>query len=529
MASPLKPMTPLRRRLEQASGGPARARVVAILALVLALDTADVAVIGAIAGKVEVGLRIGNTELGLLAALPSLMVAVGTVPVGLWTDRVRRVPLLTAGVIVWSLAEAASALPGTFIGLLLVRLVVGAATAPAGPTLSSLLGDYFPARERARIFGLILSGELVGAGFGFLLAGEIASVVSWRWSFVALALPGLWVAWLLHRHLPEPARGGASRLQVGAAEIVTPGVEGEAHRFGESSNESFEASAVQREVARAHVQPDEDLVLHEGPQRMSLWQATRYVLRIRTNLILILASALGYFYFQGVETFGTVFIQSHYGLPSGVAVLVLVGIGVAALVGVVAGGQLADSLLARGRVNVRIDFGAVGFLAAAALFLPALLVRPLLAAIPFYLLAGIAFAMRDPTLDAARLDIMHHRLWGRAEAVRSVLRRLMTASAPIAFGALAGALGRGRRLQGVHGFGAGSSGHGLWLTFLVLLAALVAGGLLTLLARRTYPRDVATAVASEQETCPPAARRTLTGGMPAAAGRGRAAGAPGPG
>lgn len=509
MALTLQPIQRARRRLEQASGGPARTQVVLILALVLALDTADVSTIGAIAGRVETGLRIGNTELGLLAALPSLMVAIGTVPVGLATDRIRRMPLLTGGVIVWSLAEAASAIPSSFVGLLLVRLAVGAGSAPAGPTLTSVLGDYFPASDRARIWGLVLSGELIGAGFGFIVAGEVATLASWRWSFVALAVPGAAIAWMLRRRLPEPSRGGASRLEAGAREIV-PAQAGIAagsrnETPGEEPEEQFEASAAQQKVEERRIPPHERLVLHEDPRRMRLPQATRYVLLVRTNLILIVASALGYFYFDGVETFGTVFVGSRYGLPQGTAVLIVVAIGLAALVGVAGGGYLADRLLARGRLNIRIDLGALGFAGAAAMFLPALIIKPLGAAMPFYLAAGVFFAVRNPTLDAARLDVMHHRLWGRAEAVRSVLRRLVTASAPIAFGATASALGSGaRRVSGVHGFGANVSGRGLWLTFLILLVALAAGGVLTALARRTYPRDVATAVASEEETCPPA-------------------------
>jgi hypothetical protein len=39
---------------------------------------------------------------------------------------------------------------------------------------------------------------------------------------------------------------------------------------------------------------------------MTLWNAARYVLRVRTNLTLIVASALGYIYFSGVQTFGLV-------------------------------------------------------------------------------------------------------------------------------------------------------------------------------------------------------------------------------
>ena len=59
-----------------------------LLACVLALDTADTSMIGAIAGKLETALRLSNTELGLLASVPSLFAAIATVPIGVLTDRV---------------------------------------------------------------------------------------------------------------------------------------------------------------------------------------------------------------------------------------------------------------------------------------------------------------------------------------------------------------------------------------------------------------------------------------------------------
>ena len=53
---------------------------------------------------------------------------------------------------------------------------------------------------------------------------------------------------------------------------------------------------------------------------------------------------------------------------------------------------------------------------------------------------------------------------------------------------------------GQHGFGSGASPDGLHYALLVLLVTLTAGGLLTFAATRTYPRDVATASASERQT-----------------------------
>ena len=84
-------------------------------------------------------------------------------------------------------------------------------TAAAGPLVASLVGDYFPAAERGRIYGFILAGELLGAGFGFAVTGDIATL-SWRAAFVVLAVPALVLAWFVLQ-LPEPPRGGTAPLE----------------------------------------------------------------------------------------------------------------------------------------------------------------------------------------------------------------------------------------------------------------------------------------------------------------------------
>ena len=47
-------------------------------------------------------------------------------------------------------------------------------------------------------------------------------------------------------------------------------------------------------------------------------------------------------------------------------------------------------------------------------------------------------------------------------------------------------------------FGTGANGQGLKYTFLIMLSALLLSGLVMVRARRSYPRDVATALASER-------------------------------
>lgn len=76
----------------------------------------------------------------------------------------------------------------------------------------------------------------------------------------------------------------------------------------------------------------------------------------------------------------------------------------------------------------------LAFLAAAVLFLAGLLTTAILVAIPLLFFAAAALGGTNPPLDAARLDIMQHHLWGRAEAVRTVFRSVFEAAAPLAFG-----------------------------------------------------------------------------------------------
>jgi MFS family permease len=75
----------------------------------------------------------------------------------------------------WGAAEILSALSPTYVFLLVIRLALGGLTAVTGPTLASLTGDLFPAKERSQIYGYILTGELIGAGFGLLVAGLVSS------------------------------------------------------------------------------------------------------------------------------------------------------------------------------------------------------------------------------------------------------------------------------------------------------------------------------------------------------------------
>jgi MFS family permease len=458
--------------LTTALGGRERTRVILILASVLALASADAATVGASAIQLRHDLRISNTDVGLLVTVTSLVAAVASLPFGVLADRVRRTRMLGGAIVLWGAAMIWSATAPTFGSLLLARLFLGGVTAVAGPVVASLVGDWFASSERGRIYGYIISGELIGVAIGFGVTGGIATL-SWRVAFVILALPAFALAWFVFK-LPEPTRGGRDPLVSGSARPVTAaaGDDGEEH-----------ATDAQRLARERGIGPDPALVLTRDPRRLGLLAAARYVLSIKTNVALILASAGGYYFLSGVQTFGVEFVTKQYGIAQALSTLVLLVVGAAGVVGVLAGGALGDYLLHRGYLNGRILVSAIAATAAVVLFVPAIFIRSPLGALPYISLAALALAAQNPPIDAARLDIVHPLLWGRAEGIRTALRTLAQATAPVLFGAVSDYV-----------FGGGRSG--LQWTFALMLLPLAGSAYFLFKALRTYPRDVATASAS---------------------------------
>lgn len=261
--------------------------------------------------------------------------------------------------------------------------------------------------------------------------------------------------------------------------------------------------------ARGHQQPEpwslhrwlpEPPRLHavstRGSPRARVSGAVREVLMTRTDVVLIVASGLGYFFFTGIRTFAVEYLRGRFGLgqSAGSNLVVLIG----AAVGVLVTGRLADRIAARGYRGARPVVAGVAFLVACVLFAPGLLLASAVGAVVLLFLGAKAYGGRNPPLDAARLDVVRCEMWGRAEGVRTLLSTLFQAAAPLAFGYTSTLFGGGatsavpavRRDEQV------ASGHGLPLahTFLVMLVPVaIAGLLLIVAARRTYPGDTAAA------------------------------------
>jgi sugar phosphate permease len=294
----------------------------------------------------------------------------------------------------------------------------------------------------------------------------------------------------LWRYLPEAARGGQSWIEWGQQEVRSAEdvheeqAEGSAPpRPNPAENALSEDSAkAQQAMRRAGIAPRDELILHEDARARSLWWAVRYVVRIPTYVLIVIASGLGYFFFSGVRGFGMIYLTEHYDIGRSLVSALVIVLGAGALVGVIAGGRLSALLLERGHFDARILVPGAALFIAVLFFGPGIWTTNVFFGVGMLALGAMALAAANPPIDAARLDIVPPGLWGRAESGRMALRAALEGTAPILFGAASGWLGGGDK--------------GLERTYLIMLIPLIVAAAVAIPARRTYPRDVATAAAS---------------------------------
>lgn len=466
VASPLAVIHRTVRWSEHKAGGHARLRVIATFAAIIALDGADKGTVSATASNIRDAFSVSNTDIGVLLTTVSLVSAALSVPMGILVDRRRRITLLVMSIVGWAVAMVFAAISQSFLWLLLSRVGLGVVAAVTGPAVASMIGDLFATGERARVYGQILAGELVGTGAGLVGSTLVAGTLGWRYAFWWLVPPTLALAWVVSR-LDEPPRGQRAVLRSTSSRRAS----------------RPEDDTVLRALKQHDIAPREENILTEDAVRMNIWQAVRYVLSVPTNRVLIVASALGYFFFAGVRGFAIEYSQDHYGITKATASGLMIIIGAGALVGVLVGGRLADTLVRRGVIAGRVWVPVVALFTLPILFGPALWTTQVAIGLPLLVVGAAVLSAANPPQDAARLDIMHPRLWGRSESIRTVARTALEGAAPVLFGFTSTSL-------------AGGGHGGLEYTFLIFLISLPLAGAFGLLAVRSYPRDVATAQAS---------------------------------
>lgn len=183
--------------------------VLFILVLVNTINFVDRTAISVLAPAIQAEFQVSNTMLGMVMGIAfTVFYATLGFPVARLLDRRRRNTLLAGVLAIWSAMTALCGAATSFAMLFLFRVGVGVGEAGAGPASHSLIGDYFRKIDRPAAIGFFSLGVPLGNFLGIFVGGMLVDAIGWRWTFVALGLPGLLLALIVWITVREPARGG---------------------------------------------------------------------------------------------------------------------------------------------------------------------------------------------------------------------------------------------------------------------------------------------------------------------------------
>lgn len=166
-------------------------------------------------------LGLTNTQVGLLTSGLSLTWAVSGYLIGLASDATgKRRAYLVAAVVIFSLCSFGSGLAGSFMTLLMARMVMGLAEGPTLPISQSLIAIESSPHRRGLNMGLMqnVMSALLGSFVAPLALVWLANEYGWRNAFFVAGIPGLIIAVLIAKYVRDPGR----LKQVVGAPAATP-------------------------------------------------------------------------------------------------------------------------------------------------------------------------------------------------------------------------------------------------------------------------------------------------------------------
>jgi MFS family permease len=168
-------------------------------------------------------LALSDAQSGSLMSGFLIVFALAAPVFGALGDRRSRPRLIAFAVACWSVATALSGLAGSFAALFAARASVGVGEAAYVTVGPSLLSDYFPRGQRARVMAIFFCAIPVGSALGYVAGGLINAHFGWRMAFFAAGIPGLILA-VLCLGLRDPPRGSQDTDSASAAARQAPRV-----------------------------------------------------------------------------------------------------------------------------------------------------------------------------------------------------------------------------------------------------------------------------------------------------------------
>ena len=195
-----------------------------IIATAWFFDCVDVGMMTFVLSSLKADFNLTAIQAGELGSASFVGMFIGAAGAGLLADKFGRCVVFRWSMIIWGLSSFACAFVPDFNMLLLCRVALGIGMAMELPVGQALICEYVPAAVRGKYVALL-------EGFwplGFVSAGVIATLIlpvfGWRGTFIAEALPALFVLFV-RQIVPESPRWLEESGQLEEADRVTTLIE----------------------------------------------------------------------------------------------------------------------------------------------------------------------------------------------------------------------------------------------------------------------------------------------------------------
>ncbi len=183
-----------------------------VIVVINYLDRSNISIVGP---QLSRTLNLTPVKLGIILSGFGWTYVALQIPCGWLVDRVHPRYLYGCILGLWSLATLSLGLATGFLGLLFLRLAVGAFEAPAYPINNRVVTTWFGEDERAGAIAVYTSGQYVGLGFLTPLLSWIDLTYGWKAVFAVTGVIGLTWATVWYALYRDPAEfAGVNQAEI---------------------------------------------------------------------------------------------------------------------------------------------------------------------------------------------------------------------------------------------------------------------------------------------------------------------------
>jgi MFS family permease len=150
-------------------------------------------------------LGLTNTQFGFIPSVMSVGWGLSAFIFLTLSDKVGRKKVLVPAMFLMAVLSIGTGMAGSYIVLLLVRVMMGVVEAPAAALIPGITSLESPPKSRGLIIGIVMcSGSIVGTFFAPLVGVGMAEKWGWHSAFYIIGIPGIIIALLMVKFLKEP-------------------------------------------------------------------------------------------------------------------------------------------------------------------------------------------------------------------------------------------------------------------------------------------------------------------------------------